>query len=150
MSTRKLILVALACGLAILIAGSIQLLRIKDNEVSTLAEGDSTEVATRTVSVLSSEVRDDAVLVVARLTVAPTAAVAVSDAVVGWSLVTGGRTEEVAAQGGDDGPVPSCAGLSVLPGQQADCVLRFPVVAKGATVVTYQLGEDQATWTLAG
>jgi len=145
-----LILVALACGLAILVAGSIQLLRIKDNAVSTLAEGDSTEVATRTVSVLSSEVRDGAVLVVTRVGVDPTATVPIGDAVVGWSLVTGGRSEEVAAEGGEGGAIPSCAGLSVAPGHQVDCLLRFPVMPKGATVVTYQLGQDQATWTLAG
>ena len=58
MSTRKLIVVALLCGLAILVAGGIQLFRISDTSertVELLSEGDHAVVGGVEVTVASSE-----------------------------------------------------------------------------------------------
>ena len=63
-STRKLIVVALVCGLAILVAGGIQLFRIAgtdDRTVEVLAEGEAATVGSVTVSVEGSE-HDGAVI----------------------------------------------------------------------------------------
>ena len=63
-STRKLIVVALLCGLAILVAGGIQLFRISDADdrtVEVLAEGEAATVGSITVVVEDSSF-DDAVI----------------------------------------------------------------------------------------
>jgi hypothetical protein len=144
LSTRKLIALALACGLAILIAGSIQLLRIKDNDTSTLAEGDSTELATVTAAVLDSSAGDGGTIVRVRLAVAAGAAAGLDDASAGWSALVSGETSPVqpAANG-------SCA-VPVAPGGSVDCELEFAVQAdrQAATVVTYTFAGRHATWTL--
>jgi hypothetical protein len=142
---------ALACGLAILVAGSIQLLRIKHSEPSTLAERDSAELSTVKASVLSSEILTSAVRVVVRLTVEPSATAPLGDAGAGWTLLTGGLKQPVLAVADEDASVASCAGLSIPPGQVRDCALAFSVVptSTGTTFVTYRFVGHQATWTLS-
>jgi hypothetical protein len=69
-STRKLIAVALLCGLAILVAGGIQLFRISDRSgrtVEVLDEGESATVGGLQVEVVSSVRRGDALDVSVRL-----------------------------------------------------------------------------------
>lgn len=154
MSTRKLILLALACGLAILVAGSIQLLRIQRGDSSTLAVGDSTEVATVTVSVLDAGASGDRVLVKVRLRIAATASSPLENALVGWSLLTGGLKEPVlavdaSAEATDS--VPSCAGLRLVAGETRECWIAFPTKLGGAgtTYVSYRFaGQQAATWSL--
>ena len=150
MSTRKLILLALACGLAILIAGSVQLLRIKNGESQTLQVGDSTELATATVRVTSGTVVGDQVVVEVRLAVAGTAAGALDRPVAGWSLLTGGLKKPVEAVGVSGRSVPSCAEVVIAPGDERDCSLAFPVLpsAKGTTYVTFGFAGSTATWQL--
>lgn len=158
MSTRKLILLALACGMAILVAGSIQLFRIQRSDSSTLAVGDSTEVATVTASVVGAVASGESILVTVRMRVADTAASPIGDAVVGWSLLSGGLKESVepvdnstGTAGSQSAPVPPCAGLRVAAGTSVDCVLRFAVRpgGSGTTYVTYRFaGQQPATWSL--
>jgi len=161
-STRKLILLALACGLAILVAGSVQLLRIQRGESSTLALGDSTEVATVTASVIAAVADTDSVEVTVRMKVASTASSPIGDALVGWSLLTGGLKEPVepVGDGAEAGAQPSvgdavdaaprCAGLRINAGETRDCLLSFPVAPGGAgtTYVTYRFAGQPATWSL--
>ena len=150
MSTRRLILLALACGLAILIAGGVQLLRISNNEAATLAVGDSAELATVGATLASAEVADGHVRVVVRLSQDPSASTAFEGGLVGWSLLTGGLKEPVAAVKEDDGTVPSCDALTVDPGSTAECSLAFPVVPtrEGTTYVTFSFAGSSATWLL--
>lgn len=154
MSTRKLILLALACGLAILVAGSVQLLRIQRGGSATLAVGDSTELATVTASVIDATSSAASISVVVRLRVADRATTALDDAQVGWSLLTGGLKQPatpVSSKSGASGAPPSCAGLRIAAGETRDCVLSFPVApgGKGTTYVTYRFaGQQPATWTL--
>ena len=150
MSTRKLILLALACGLAILFAGSIQLLRIKDNDAATLAEGDSTELSTATASVLSSEVRDGGVWVTVRLAQAPAATATIDDALTGWSFLTGGLQQPVAATGVVADGITSCAGLAVAPGAVVECTQKFAATptTRGSSVVTFVFVGRRATWSI--
>lgn len=153
MSTRKLILLALACGLAILVAGSVQLLRIQRGGSTTLSVGDSTELATVRAAVVSASSTSDSIGVVVEIRVADGAATALSDAQVGWSLLTGGLKEPVlpgvAAKGA--GETPACAGLRVAVGETRECLLRFPVRPGGAgtTYVSYRFaGQQPATWSV--
>ena len=150
MSTRKLILLALACGLAILIAGSVQLLRIKNGESRTLGIGDSTELATATVRLTSGTVVGDKVVVEVHLSVARSASGALDRPLTGWSLLTGGQKKPVEAVGTSGGVVPSCGDVVVAPGEERDCAVAFPVLpsVKGTTYVTFGFAGSAATWLL--
>jgi hypothetical protein len=149
-STRKLILLALACGLAILVAGSIQLLRITNNQASTLSEGDTTELSTVRVTVVSSQVRGGSLYVVAHLKVASSAAAPLDDAGAGWSVLTGGLKEPTGATTAPDAQPPACVGLGIAQGQETDCTLHFLVDPRTpkSTFVTYRFVGDQATWAV--
>jgi len=150
-STRKLILLALACGMAILVAGSVQLLRIRHSSSTTLSVGDSTELSTLTVKVVSARVSTDRVLAVVHLDVASSASAPLTDGLTGWSILTGGLkkpVEAVPAPAMD--AYPPCGQLRLEPGTGTDCVLAFPMVPKraGTTLVTYRFVGEQATWAL--
>jgi len=149
-STRKLILLALACGLAILIAGSVQLLRIERNETSTLGVGDSTQLATVTARVTSGATVGDAVRVVVHLTLSPSASAPLEGPIVGWSLLTGGLKRPVEAVTAADTGTESCADTVLSPGEEADCLLAFPVSpgVEGTTYVTFAFAGASATWRL--
>jgi len=149
MSTRKLILLALACGLAILIAGSIQILRIKDNEISTLVEGDSTEVATVTASVLSSSADEEGVEVVVRLAQRADAEQAITDASLGWQMLVSGESTFVEPVAPTASTQQSCIGLPVAQGGSVECAMRFARQKAAATVVRYRFGGAEASWSLA-
>ena len=150
MSTRKLILLALACGLAILVAGSVQLLRINRGTSSTLGVGDSTELATVTAKVTSGTVVGDQVQVVVSLSVASSATSPLDRPVIGWSLLTGGLKKPVEASGVPDGTVPSCADIEVPVGGERECILGFPAspTVKDTTYVTFAFAGSSATWRL--
>ena len=150
MSTRKLILLALACGLAVLVAGSVQLLRIKHGESRTLRVGDSTELATATVRVTSGTVEGQEVRLAVHLSVSSSAAAGLERPVAGWSLLTGGLKKPVPATGASGGSIPSCGDVVVAPGESLDCAVVFPVVPseKGTTYVTFGFAGSAATWQL--
>ena len=128
MSTRKLILAALACGLAILIAGGVMLLRLSttDTKATTLAEGTTATVSGTTVAVVSHAV-DGTTL---RLTVsAPTEK--------GWGVITDTGT-----------PVPPLT-ASCTAGQ---CTLDFDLSKIKRTpksyVAGFSAGGQSASWSL--
>lgn len=150
MSTRKLILLALACGLAILVAGSVQLLRINDSDASLLSVGDSVELSSVTAQVLSREVTERDVRVTVRLSLASSAGGPLSEPLVGWSLLTGGLTEPLAAGPATGADPASCSESTIEPGSVLDCVLAFAVVPSEpeTTLVTYRVVGEQVTWDL--
>ena len=119
-----------------------------------LFRSDSTELATVTAQVLDGTVRSGEVQVRVRLSVAASASSALVDVDSGWTLLTGGLKEPVAAVAPStpgSGGRP-CTDVSVEPGQGKDCVLAFPVApsADGTTYVTYRFaGQPPATWRLA-
>jgi len=145
-----LILLALACGLAILVAGGVQLLRISDTAPSLLKVGDSIEISSVTAQVQSGSVVDGEVRVGVRLRLAATAGAPITEPLVGWSLLTGGLTEPVPAGASADAATNSCSDLQLEPGNSADCVLAFPVVPteEGTTLVSYRVLGEQVTWDL--
>lgn len=145
MSTRKLIVVALLCGLAILVAGGIQLLRISDTSertVELLSEGDQAVVGGVEVTVVSSE-RDRSAI---RVTVEMASVEASADVPTSsFSLLVGGDLEQPLAA---DGGVPPACGASVtLDGEPASCVVVFPP-GRGTASLSFSRGGEQRVWRL--
>jgi hypothetical protein len=104
-STRRLILLALACGLAILVAGSIQLVRISRNEptVEVGRIGTSATIGGVAVTLVGQPESDR---VVVRLAVADDRD-ALDDAAAPWAVRGGAERFPPVQQGFADGP-PGC------------------------------------------
>ncbi|MBU3704449.1 MAG: hypothetical protein FGM42_08795 [Ilumatobacteraceae bacterium] len=135
MSTRKLILTALICGLAILIAGGVKLIQVANDEVAVevLAFGDEATLGDMTVSVLDVDRRDDATLV----TVTMTGVDLASGAADGWRLLADGRVQEPAISSAAD------ACTAVTAGSPTRCTVAFEAVESAATVAYVRAGEQR-------
>ena len=131
MSTRKLILLALVCGLVILLAGGVKLLQVAtdDAEVTVLTLGEQSLVGDMTVRV-------DAVERTASATVVRVAlqGVAVDEASVGWIMLGDGERRE---------PTSVCG--PVTTGRAVECDLEFPVVDR-VQAIAYARGGEQRQW----
>jgi hypothetical protein len=144
-STRRLILAALLCGMAILIAGGVFLFNVAANRDDltldpALALGESTTVAGRLVGVESTEVEGDTLVVsVAFGPGAPRGGTA--DA--GWALNAGG---EVSAPV-DAGPT-ACSG-QVLDAAALRCTLAYPL-PDGSALLEYASEGQSARWQVGG
>ena len=145
MSTRKLILTALVCGLAILIAGGVKLIQVANDEVAVevLAFGDEATLGDMTVSVLDVERRPDATLV----TVTMTGVDLTSGAADGWRLLADGRVQEPASENGrvqESASVSDTDGCTaVRAGAPTRCTVRFDAVESAATVAYVRAGEQR-------
>jgi hypothetical protein len=142
MKTRTLLLLAIATGLLILIAGGIQLIRVagQDDATPSRSIGERVEVGDMTVIVDDVSEADGVLLV--DMTIG------------GVEDPDGGRTFQlvVPAEGvldpltGDG--VGSCGATTLRP---APCQLRFGVADVDSDVRTlrYQRGEESARWLLS-
>jgi hypothetical protein len=145
MSTRKLILTALVCGLAILIAGGVKLIQVASDEVAVevLAFGDEATLGDMTVSVLDVEQRADATLV----TVTMTGVDLTSGAADGWRLLADGRVREPAIENSrvqEPASVSDTDGCTaVRAGAPTRCTVRFDAVESAATVAYVRAGEQR-------
>ncbi|MFM7746066.1 MAG: hypothetical protein ACKO8T_10465 [Actinomycetota bacterium] len=137
MSTRKLILTALLCGLAILIAGGIKLIQVANDEkqVEVLALGDEVTLGDMTVSVLDIDRRPDATLV----TVTMTGVDLASGAANGWRLLADGRVREAVES---DDP-RACRAVTAT--ESTKCTVRFDS-AESAPTVAYVRAGEQRQW----
>jgi hypothetical protein len=143
-STRKLIVVALACGLAILVAGGIQLFRIsgaRDRTVDVLDEGQTATVGGVTLAVESSA-RDGAEIV-AEVRFAPEEGRTTFGAD-HFQLLVGGELSPPAS--GVAGP-GDCPAMLVVEEAGLRCKLRFPA-RDGTASLGFGLGGEQRTWRL--
>lgn len=136
MSTRKLILTALVCGLAIVVAGAAKLLQVagSDTRITVLALGKTVDVADMTVTV--SEVRQttgETLVTVSMLGVEG------ADAAEGWRLLAGSEVLAPAdTQGGE-----RCADTRQAVAES--CTLHFPAT-RGSVTVAYLRGGAQMQW----
>ena len=144
MSTRKLILLALACGLAILVAGSIQLLRIsrEDNRVQVLTEGQTAKLDGAQATVLGSAVDGGKVVVRVTVTSERTSGI---DAGEPFTLLAGGKLSNSQEAPGLD--VASCRGTTLQAGRPLTCALAFDD-REGTKTVAFRFGDRQVQWRL--
>ena len=134
MSTRKLILTALICGLVVMLAGGIKLYQMatEEAEAIVLALGTSQTLADMTVSVTKVEQAPDATLVTVTM-------VGVEDAAAaeGWRLLASGVV------------LPPLLSKSTCKTTTSDvvetCVVGFPE-STGSVTVAYLRAGEQSQW----
>ena len=136
MSTRKLILTALVCGLAIMLAGGFKLLQVatEDVEAVVLALGTEQTLGDMKVTVDSVEQRPDGTFVTVTMR-----GVEGADGFEGWKLFASGELSgPVVAQDGE----PCVTKVS----RYVTCVVPF-IASEGASVtVAYQRAGAQSQW----
>ncbi len=149
-STRKLILTAIACGLAILIAGGFFLFRTLGNKdaltVKNAAVGDSRTVAGAEVRVTAW--RRNSAQILATVSVKVTDVDArTSSAEAPWTMLIGTQSAPVAPGGLAPDELP-CRGINLTQGIPVTCVLAFPDT-KGTPYLAFSHAGKQAQWLLA-
>lgn len=141
MSTRKLILWALLCGVLILAAGTAKLFQTsqKPVEVQLLALGDSVTLGDMTVSVTA--LRDTADRTLVDVTMV---GVAEAQAMDGWKMLSSGEVS-------DPVMLPVGAGTECTLTKLAKtltCTIAFPV-SEGTRTVAYIRAGEQRQWATA-
>jgi hypothetical protein len=137
MRTRTLLLLAIGCGLAILIAGGIQLLRVGGQQQSAklLAVGEPGKAGDVTVVLVSSSTSGDGIVAIVRLggTDDP-------NGLEGFTLVGPGKVAAVTSA--------TCAGIIV---QTVDCSLTFSTagMAGKSRQLIFRRADEQLRWVLA-
>ncbi|MEJ7561240.1 MAG: hypothetical protein WKF45_01800 [Ilumatobacteraceae bacterium] len=140
--TRTLLLLSIVTGLAILVAGGIQLMRVsgQESEIPNRAVGEVVRVADMAVTVEGSSASGDELTVTITL-----GGVDDGDATEGFELVAPdvGVLEPVRSDGG-----AACETTTVTPTR---CELRFDVAGAGGDTRTlrYQRGDERARWLLS-
>lgn len=151
MSTRKLILTALVCGLAILLAGGIKLFQVAadDKQVEVLSFGDTATLGDMTVAVLAIDASADATSVTVTMTGVDLAEGAAS----GWRMLADGKVSEplenkVSEPLENKVSEPSQQGQtcgSVSASKVTRCVVRF-AAADSAPTIAYVRAGEQRQW----
>jgi hypothetical protein len=137
MRTRTLLLLAVACGLVILLAGGIQLLRVGGQQPTStlLSTGEAGRAGDVTVVLESSSADDSQLLANVRVggTDDP-------DGLDGFTLVGPGKVVSVTSS--------SCAGITVA---EHDCTLTFATADMQGTSrqLIFHRADDQLRWVLA-
>jgi hypothetical protein len=141
MKTRTLLLLALGCGLAILLAGGVLLVKLagQDDPQPPVALGVESSVGDMRVTVLSADEQSDRQLLTVELQLG---GVDDPDGAAGFELIASGR------------PIPpgdaSTCGTTTV--ESRPCALVFDVsTADGESrVLRYRRGDDQARWDVRG
>jgi len=143
--TRTLILLALACGLLILVAGGIQLVRLaasSHDTVDVLELGERAALDGVRVTVVSARMVDGVVDVRVQFDADDGA---VLDAEAGWAFLAGGRLRDVTPPAAADRP--PCAGTAVPAGTSLECELAF-VSPTIDGVISFSREDEQRQWRL--
>lgn len=143
-STRRLIITALVCGMAILLAGGVFLVRIANNrvEITTNRIGDVVRVGDLRVTVVRVTEGADALRVGVEIDATDATLAASVDAEERWTLVIGGARDRLEPTGGTP-----CRGARIESGRTLTCDLAF-APADGPTYLSFELGEGGARWRL--
>lgn len=138
MSTRKLILTALLCGLLIMVAGGVKLFQtVRDgNEVPLLAIGESVTLGDMTVRVDGVRLSSDRTLVDVALV-----GVDGASALDGWRLLAGGKISEPVSLPFGSGTECTTTKRDV----ESICTVAFPV-SQGTRTVAYVRADEQRQW----
>ena len=146
-STRKLIVVALLCGLAILVAGGIQLFRISDADdrtVEVLAEGEAATVGSITVVVEDSSFDDAVIRAAVRMSLAEGSGT--DETTVPFSsftLLVGGQLRQVLLSQGE----PGCPSPVTVGAEPTTCEVAFEG-GDGTATLAFSRDGEQAQWRL--
>jgi hypothetical protein len=147
-STRKLILTAVACGLAILIAGGVFLVRTLGNKdaltVKNATVGEMRTLGFVDATVLSWRRTDGQIQ--ARVKLASRRSDETVAADVGWTMLVGVPLTAVAPAGLASGDT-ACGKTTFAQGAPAVCVLAYPET-KGTPYLAYSSGDKQVQWVL--
>ncbi|MEY2583346.1 MAG: hypothetical protein QOE09_3195 [Ilumatobacteraceae bacterium] len=137
MRTRTLLLLAIGCGLVILLAGGIQLLRVGGQQQSAklLKAGEPANAGDVTVELVSSSLRDGNLVAVVRI-----GGVDDSRGLDGFTLVGPGKVLSVASA--------DCTGIAIAP---VDCALTFTTTGMKGTSrqLIFHRADAQLRWVLA-
>lgn len=137
MRTRTLLLLAIGCGLVILLAGGIQLLRVGGQEQTAilLSTGEPGKAGDVTVQLVSSSVEASDLVAVVRIggTDDP-------EGLDGFTLVGPGKVVPVGTS--------TCAGITL---DTVDCELRFATSSMQGTSrqLIFHRADEQLRWVLA-
>jgi hypothetical protein len=137
MRTRTLLLLAIACGLVILLAGGIQLLRVggQQQTATLLTTGTPGKAGDVTVALVSSSVGDTDLVAVVRI-----GGVDDPDGLDGFTLVGPGKVVAVTSS--------NCDGIVV---DSVDCALTFATGGMQGTArqLIFHRADEQLRWVLA-
>ena len=141
MSTRKLILWALVCGVLILAAGTAKLFQTsqKPVEVQLLALGESVTLGDMTVSVTALRDIDDRTLVDVTMV-----GVAEAQAMDGWKMLASGKVSDPVLLPVGEGTECTLTQLE----KTLVCTVAFPV-SEGTRTVAYIRAGEQRQWATA-
>ena len=141
MSTRKLILWALVCGVLILVAGSAKLFQTSQQpvEVQLLELGDSVTLGDMTVSVTA--LRDIADRTLVDVTMV---GVAEAQAMDGWKLVASGKVSNPVLLPVGEGTECTLTKLTEI----LVCTVAFPV-SEGTRTIAYTRAGEIRQWATA-
>jgi hypothetical protein len=129
MKTRTLLLLSVACGLMILLAGGVKLFQVATDrtDVEVLSLGEAAMVGDMDVTVMSIENTDSGVVAVVEMS-----GVAGAEVLDGWSMLGDGELSDPSGAVADGGGVIRCS-------------LRFPAV-DAEQYVAYQRGGELRRW----
>lgn len=137
MRTRTLLLLAIACGLVILLAGGIQLLRVGGQQQSSkpLATGETGRAGDVTVELVSSTIGDSSLVAVVRV-----GGIDDPEGLDGFTLVGPGKVLPVTTS--------DCNGITV---NQVSCELTFATNGMQGTSrqLIFHRADQQLRWVLA-
>ena len=144
MKTRTLILLAMACGLAILVAGGAFLWRVIANKDElTIPDpagvGQTQQVGPVRATLLQYVLQGDQLDVTVRLE----STEPLGDAGSGWALLVDGKLADPVTATDSS----ACAGKPVTVGQPVECTLAFQA-SDGDRYVAYATGAQQRLWRL--
>ncbi len=147
MKTRTLLILAVTCGLAILLAGGIQLLRLANEKTPDppLAVGDTAQLGDAIVTVESYSATDTVIMVTVTLS-----GVDDADGIDGLTLIAPAVVISADAPSAttEGSGLALCAGFTVAP---QTCVLRFAAVdLQGSDrQLLFQRATEHVRWRLA-
>ncbi|MFM8795130.1 MAG: hypothetical protein ACKOFF_09675 [Acidimicrobiales bacterium] len=142
MSTRRLILAALVCGLAIVLAGGVKLFQIatEDGKVALLAIGEKATLGDMTVSVVSVTPGENRTVVEVSMS-----GVDGADALEGWRMLAGGEVSAPTSGPWDGLDAPAC---TMVGEASKRCSVVFPA-SEGTVNVAYLRAGVQSQWSTA-
>ncbi len=147
MKTRTLLILAVTCGLAILVAGALLLLRLanQDEPHPALSIGESAQLGDAVVTVNDYEATDEAIIVTVTLS-----GVDDPDGVNGFTLIAPGEaiSADTPSQATGSAGLPLCSGFTVEP---VKCILRFTAAGLEGTdrQLFFQRAAESVRWRLA-